>query len=105
MKLNLKIRFKNPVFLAQLFLALITPVLSYAGLTASEVTTWSACFDLVTSALRNPYVLSLVAVSVWNAVNDPTTSGLRDSVTALAYQKTKINKQRYDQYGNHNTIM
>lgn len=105
MKLNLKIRFKNPVFLAQLMLALITPILSYAGLTASDVTTWRACFDLITSALRNPYVLSLVAVSVWNAVNDPTTSGLRDSATALAYHKPKINKQRYYRYGNHNTVM
>lgn len=105
MKLNLKIRFKNPVFLAQLMLALITPILSYAGLTTSDVTTWRACFDLITSALRNPYVLSLVAVSVWNAVNDPTTSGLRDSATALAYHKPKINKQRYDRYGNHNTVM
>ena len=38
-------------------------------------------------ALRNPYVLGLVAMSVWNACNDPTTAGLTDSARALGYTK------------------
>ena len=33
----------------------------------------------------NPYVLSLVAVSVWNTLNDPTTKGLGDSARAKSY--------------------
>lgn len=33
----------------------------------------------------NPYVLSLVVVSVWNTLNDPTTKGLGDSARAKSY--------------------
>lgn len=86
MKINLKVRFKNPVFIAQLILAIFTPILAYAGLTAQDLTTWSALVALILSAIRNPYVLSLVVISVWNALNDPTTTGVNDSVKALSYQ-------------------
>ena len=34
---------------------------------------------------NNPYVLCLAAVSVWNALQDPTTPGLSDSTRALGY--------------------
>lgn len=89
MQLNLKVRFKNPVFIAQLILAILTPILAYAGLTASDMTTWKALGDLLIGAISNPYVLSLVAVSVWNALNDPTTKGISDSVNAMTYETPK----------------
>ena len=89
MNINWKVRFKNPVFIAQLILAILTPILAYAGLTASDMTTWKALGDLIVSAISNPYVLSLVAVSVWNALNDPTTKGVSDSVNALTYDVPK----------------
>lgn len=89
MKLNFKVRFKNPVFLAQLFLAILTPLLAYAGLTMQDLTTWKALYALLSEAIRNPYVLGLVLVSLWNAVNDPTTSGFGDSSGALTYTKPK----------------
>ena len=41
-KINLKIRLKNPVFIAQIVLAVLTPILAYAGLTAQDLTTWGA---------------------------------------------------------------
>ena len=87
MKINLKVRFKNPVFIAQFILAIFTPILAYAGLTAQDLTTWKALFDLIIGAISNPYVLSLVAVSVWNAINDPTTKGIGDSTNALLYNE------------------
>lgn len=40
---------------------------------------------LIVGAISNPYVLSLVAVSVWNTLNDPTTKGLGDSARAKSY--------------------
>ena len=89
MNINLKVRFKNPVFIAQLVLAILTPILAYAGLTASDITTWKALGDLIVGAISNPYVLSLVLVSVWNALNDPTTKGVSDSVNALTYDVPK----------------
>lgn len=85
--INLKVRFKNPVFIAQLVLAILTPILAYAGLTAQDLITWGALGDLLVGAISNPYVLGLVIVSVWNAVNDPTTRGVKDSKVALTYEK------------------
>lgn len=87
--MNWKVRFKNPLFIAQMILAVLTPILAYAGLTVKDLTTWQALGDLLMSALSNPYVLGLVVVSVFNAVTDPTTSGVADSEQALTYTKPK----------------
>ena len=87
MKINLKVRLKNPVFIAQIILAILTPILAYAGLTMQDITTWKTLGDLIMNALCNPYVLGLVGVSVWNAINDPTTKGIGDSANALLYNK------------------
>lgn len=89
MRLNLTVRFKNPIFIAQLILSILTPILAYAGLTAQDLTTWKALLDLIIGAVSNPYVLGLVVVSVWNALNDPTTSGVGDSENALTYTEPK----------------
>ena len=83
--INIKVRFRNPVFIAQLILAVLTPILAYAGLTMQDLTTWKALGDLLLSAVKNPYVLSLVVVSVFNAITDPTTAGITDSDRALTY--------------------
>lgn len=66
----------NVVFIVQIVLSVFTPILAYAGITAENLTTWGALFDLIKMALSNPYVLGLVAVSVWNAVNNPTTPNI-----------------------------
>ena len=87
MKINWKIRFKNPVFYAQIILAVITPILAYMGITAQDLTSWAYLGQVLIGAVSNPYVLALVIVSVWNAVNDPTTSGVTDSTRALGYDK------------------
>ncbi len=87
--MNWKVRFKNPLFIAQIILAVLTPILAYAGLTVKDLTTWQALGDLLMGALSNPYVLGLVVVSVFNAVTDPTTSGVADSEQALTYTKPK----------------
>ena len=87
--MNWKVRFKNPLFIAQMILAVLTPILAYAGLTVKDLTTWQALGDLLIGALSNPYVLGLVVVSLFNAVTDPTTSGVKDSEQALTYTKPK----------------
>ncbi len=90
--INLKVRFKNPVFWAQILLAVLMPILAYAGLTLQDITTWAALGNLLWEALLNPYVLGLVVVSVWNALNDPTTSGLSDSARAMGYEVPSTEK-------------
>lgn len=87
--MNLKVRFKNPVFIAQLILAILTPILAYAGLTVQDLTSWQALGEILLGAISNPYVLGLIVVSVWNALNDPTTAGITDSAQALTYDKPK----------------
>lgn len=87
--MNLKIRFRNPVFLAQLVLAILLPILTYAGLTVQDLTSWEILGVILVDAIRNPYVLSLIVVSVWNALNDPTTAGLTDSAQAMTYDKPR----------------
>jgi phi LC3 family holin len=78
MKIDWKARLKNPLFLVQLFLAIFVPILGYFGLTAKDLTTWKSVLDLIVNALSNPYVVSLIVVSLWNAINDPTSKGLGD---------------------------
>lgn len=87
--INLKVRFKNPVFIAQLVLSVMTPILAYAGLTLADMTSWTALGQILVDAIMNPYVLGLVTVSVWNALNDPTTAGLSDSAQAMTYDSPK----------------
>ncbi len=85
--INWKVRFKNPVFYVQLFLAMMTPMMAYMGITVQELTTWGKLGNVFLEAVKNPYVLAIMAVSVWNAVNDPTTAGISDSKKALSYDK------------------
>jgi len=87
--INWKVRFKNPVFVAQLLMAVLIPILGYFGLTAQDLTTWKSLGELLVNALSNPYVVGLILVSLWNAINDPTVAGLKDSQQALEYQKPK----------------
>lgn len=86
MKINWKIRFKNPMFYVQLILSIITPILAYAGLTAEDLNTWAKLGDILLQAISNPYVISLVVVSVYNSIVDPTTTGFSDSKRALNYE-------------------
>jgi phi LC3 family holin len=90
--INFKIRLKNPVFWVQVILAVFTPVLAYMGLTAQDLTTWAKVGVVLLEAAGNPYVLVLVIISIWNAVNDPTTAGLTDSFKALKYDKPNNEK-------------
>ncbi len=89
MKINWNVRFKNPVFIVQIILSVLTPILTYAGLTMQDITTWKTLGDLLIGAVSNPYVLGLVVLSVWNALTDPTTEGLSDSDLALTYKTPK----------------
>lgn len=85
--MNIKVRVKNPVFWVQILLSILTPILAYAGLTAQDLTTWAKLGEVLIMALSNPYVLGMVALSVWNALNDPTTKGITDSKRAMEYEK------------------
>lgn len=71
MKANLIAKFKNPLFLLQIGAAIAIPVLAYAGLTVQDMTSWKAVWDVILGAIKNPYVLGLAAISVFNAIQKP----------------------------------
>ncbi|GIN71236.1 hypothetical protein J14TS2_17110 [Bacillus sp. J14TS2] len=93
MKLNWKVRFNNPVFIAQLVLAVLTPLLAYVGLSFEDLTTWGTLLELVVEAYSNPYLLGLIVISVFNTVTDPTVKGFSDSKQALRYLKPRNDKE------------
>lgn len=79
MKFNWKIRLQNPIFLLQITMAILLPILAYMGLTVQDLTTWGKVIEVILKAVQNPYVIGLCCLSVWNAINNPTTRGLGDS--------------------------
>lgn len=85
MSINLKCRLKNPVFIAQVGLSILTPIIGYAGIKFEDITSWPLLGEMLLQAISNPYVVVLILVSVWNAINDPTTSGVMDSTLANTY--------------------
>lgn len=87
--INWKVRVKNPVFWVQVIVAIVMPILAYLGLSWEDMTSWAALGGIFIEAVSNPVILVAVAVSVWNAINDPTTKGLGDSVQAMSYDKPR----------------
>ena len=89
MKINWTVRIKNPVFWANIALAIFLPILAQLGMSWEDVTTWAALGNLLLSAIQNPVIVAAVLVSVWNALNDPTTAGISDSAQAMTYTEPK----------------
>ncbi len=71
MKIDLKERIKSPIFWINNIMAIVVPILAYYKASVNDFTTWESIFDLVLSALKNPYVLGLVFVSLWNNIVHP----------------------------------
>lgn len=80
------------MFIFQFILSILMPILAYFGLTLDQLTSWSKLFNLLVEAIKNPYVVGLIIVSVWNTINDPTVTGISDSKQALTYKKPKCDK-------------
>ena len=89
MKINWKVRLKNPVFWAEVALSVLLPMLTAVGLRPEDVTSWVSLWEIIKASLMNPATVVAIAVSVWNTVNDPTTAGFSDSAEALHYEEPK----------------
>lgn len=89
MKINWIVRFKNPVFWGELAAAVLLPILTHLGMNWADITTWAALGNVIVTAFQNPVIVVAVAVSVWNALTDPTTKGVGDSENALTYTEPK----------------
>lgn len=87
--INWQVRFRNPLFWAQVVVAIISPVLVGLGMQWEEMTTWAALGNALYQAVCNPVIMVAVIGSVWAAVTDPTTQGQGDSLQALHYKRPK----------------
>jgi phi LC3 family holin len=78
MKMNFKVRFKNPVFWATFFPAVVTFIYSMLG-----------CFGIAVPLSEDTVtqiILSIVsALTTIGVLVDPTTKGVRDSDRAMEY--------------------
>ena len=92
MKINMKVRWNNPIWVLRFIVAVLAPVFAYMGISYQDLTTWQAVLDVITQAISNPYIFGLVIVSVINILQDPTTAGLGDSEQALDYKKPRKSK-------------
>lgn len=90
-KINWKVRFNNEniLFITQVIVSVIIPILTYFGLQASDLTTWSKVWETFVQAVSNPYVVVMTVASLFNAITDPTTRGIKDSENAMTYTQPK----------------
>lgn len=89
MKINWKVRFKNPMFWIGIVVAVVATVLTQLGVSWEQVTSWETFLQLFVDSVKNPVVVVAVITAVYNAVIDPTTKGVCDSKDALKYNKPK----------------
>lgn len=87
MKVNWKVRIKNPWF----WVGLVGIVLTAMGVSPEMFTSWSAVGNSLLELVQNPFMLGSVAIAVLGVFVDPTTSGVGDSTQALGYSKPKKN--------------
>jgi phi LC3 family holin len=85
MKMNLKVRVKNPYF----WIGLGGVILTAMGISADMLTSWAAVWDALVNLVGNPFMLGSVVIAVLGVVLDPTTAGIGDSEQAMTYSKPK----------------
>ena len=85
MKINLKVRVKNPWF----WVGLVGVILTAMGINAETLTSWQAVYDALLALVSNPFMLGSVFVAVLGVFVDPTTDGVTDSEQALTYDEPK----------------
>ena len=85
MKINWKVRFKNPYFI----IGLIGVICCAIGIDVSTLTSWTILLNNLKDLISNPFLLGSVIVALIGYVTDPTTAGFGDSKTALSYSKPK----------------
>ena len=97
MKINWIARIKNPIFWVQVAGTIILTALTYNSLQPADLTSWQGVGQLLWGIVTNPYLLVSCLWGVWNAVNDPTTAGLKDSQAALTYTAPKKDTEQEEE--------
>lgn len=85
MKINWKVRFKNPYF----WIGLMGVILSAMGVSPEMLTSWSAVGNALFEFIKNPFMIGSAVIAVLGVFIDPTTAGITDSDQALTYESPK----------------
>lgn len=85
MKLNLKVRMKNPWF----WVGFIGIILSAMGISPEDLTSWQAVLNMLKDFIGNPFMIITVATAILGVFVDPTTAGIYDSTQAMTYTKPR----------------
>ncbi len=85
MKMNIKVRMKNPWF----WVSLGGIILTAMGVSADMFTSWGAVIAQAKALVSNPFMLVSVALAVLGVFVDPTTAGVGDSAQALSYSEPR----------------
>lgn len=85
MKLNLRVRVKNPYF----WIGVGGVILSAMGVEASMFTSWNLVWEAFVGLVQNPFALGSVFIALVGVFTDPTTKGVGDSEQAMTYTTPK----------------
>ena len=89
MKINWKVRIKNPYF----WVGLLGVILSAMGVSADMFTSWDIVIAQAKALISNPFMISSVIMAVLGTLIDPTTAGVTDSQRALEYNAPNNDKK------------
>ena len=85
MKMNIKVRIKNPYF----WVGVIGVILTAMGINPEMLTSWGAVWEAIVNLVQNPFMIGSVIIALLGIFVDPTTAGISDSSQALAYLEPK----------------
>lgn len=85
MKINWKVRAKNPYF----WIGLVGVILAAIGVSPESLTSWPILAGQIMKLIQNPFAIGCVVVGILGYINDPTTKGISDSSQAMTYESPK----------------
>lgn len=88
-QINWTVRMRNPLWWAEVIASIFLPLIVGVGFAWEDMTSWQTLGSVLLRAIQNPVVVVSMIVSLWNAINDPTTAGVGDSAEALTYEVPK----------------
>lgn len=88
-QINWTVRMRNPLWWAEVIASIVLPLIVGVGFAWEDMTSWQTLGSVLLRAIQNPVVVVSMIVSLWNAINDPTTAGVGDSAEALTYEVPK----------------
>lgn len=87
MKINWKVRAKNPWF----WVGVGGVILTAMGISPEMLTSWGAVANAFLALIKNPFMLGSVVLAILGIFVDPTTAGISDSKQAMTYTEPNKN--------------